>query len=294
MAIALEHSFLYKLNMPVVYSPCCATTIHASSGLPPCSPEIRHLFNILAESLLSIPCCRDATFFREHDASDLGALEESIYEEFSAESQHLVHEAWLLYSRHESSAEQFLDALLQNKPSEGSVQSANGSGDSTLRQAPPKFMELLSPSRLPSLIGDAERRVSLQLAYLRRFPSTRSPCCGSEVCFACKSKGWHGHATCQQLLQRRVGCWTQFCPHCGVPTEKNGGCNHTACACGADWTWQDPWDTLRYGSTSKIAKFLEEKDLHAEIDDGRTLLQAAIEEVMQRETLYIRNCTDAP
>ncbi|CAI6337660.1 unnamed protein product [Periconia digitata] len=30
---------------------------------------------------------------------------------------------------------------------------------------------------------------------------------------------------------------TRICPRCKVLTEKDGGCNHMACPCGADWCW---------------------------------------------------------
>lgn len=30
---------------------------------------------------------------------------------------------------------------------------------------------------------------------------------------------------------------TKDCPQCGKATEKNGGCNHISCTCGAHWCW---------------------------------------------------------
>src|SRR5690606_32376419 len=30
---------------------------------------------------------------------------------------------------------------------------------------------------------------------------------------------------------------TKDCPKCGKATEKNGGCNHITCPCGAHWCW---------------------------------------------------------
>ncbi len=46
------------------------------------------------------------------------------------------------------------------------------------------------------LVGDPERRATLQLRYYNRFPIlTATICCRAEICFRCKSY-WHSNQTC--------------------------------------------------------------------------------------------------
>jgi len=139
-------------------------------------------------------------------------------------------------------------------PARNAAQAARRSAEG---EAPLGSGELLAPRGLPALISDLELRASLQLAYHRRFPMIRSPCCGAEMCFACKSHGWHDQSACQQLRMDLAGQQAQFCPQCGVPTERNGGCQHMACVCGADWTWMSLSSALRTGDMKLITERLE-------------------------------------
>eukprot|EP01087_Luapelamoeba_hula_P018185 TRINITY_DN5837_c0_g2_i1.p1 TRINITY_DN5837_c0_g2~~TRINITY_DN5837_c0_g2_i1.p1 ORF type:complete len:737 (+),score=160.44 TRINITY_DN5837_c0_g2_i1:90-2300(+) len=72
--------------------------------------------------------------------------------------------------------------------------------------------------------------------------------CGHAFCFACKQDA-HLPATCNMLKawktkgddQGETTNWlkanTKSCPKCGNPVEKNGGCNHISCSCGAHFCW---------------------------------------------------------
>jgi len=104
----------------------------------------------------------------------------------------------------------------------------------------------------------------------------RSPCCGSEICFACKSHGWHDLCTCQQLRMEHAGQRAQFCPQCGVPTERNGGCPHMACVCGADWTWMSLFAAIQTGDVELIRKYLEIEGYSNDSDDGETVMSSVV------------------
>eukprot|EP00026_Physarum_polycephalum_P014697 Phypoly_transcript_15243.p1 GENE.Phypoly_transcript_15243~~Phypoly_transcript_15243.p1 ORF type:complete len:280 (+),score=1.86 Phypoly_transcript_15243:68-907(+) len=72
--------------------------------------------------------------------------------------------------------------------------------------------------------------------------------CNMEYCKSC-STPWHRDRSCSEnlanmgatsdLLQRT----TKQCPQCKSRIEKNGGCNHMTCKCGAHWCWLclTPW-----------------------------------------------------
>lgn len=122
--------------------------------------------------------------------------------------------------------------------------------------------------KLASFISDPERRTALQLAFLQRFPKTRTPCCGEQVCFRCKTSGWH-QETCEERQRKEVGNKVCFCPHCGVPTVKSEGCDHMVCVCGRDWTWGvDPLvEMLQDGNRSAVERLLNElADINAPLD----------------------------
>eukprot|EP00931_Biecheleriopsis_adriatica_P102702 TRINITY_DN77640_c0_g1_i1.p1 TRINITY_DN77640_c0_g1~~TRINITY_DN77640_c0_g1_i1.p1 ORF type:complete len:1431 (+),score=314.82 TRINITY_DN77640_c0_g1_i1:83-4375(+) len=97
-------------------------------------------------------------------------------------------------------------------------------------------------TRLPLCIQDPERRLALQLAWLRRYPKVRTVCCGARVCFKCKVRGWHRHQSCEERQRQETGREAQKCPNCQVPTTRSDGCNHIRCVCGTEWTWQERTD----------------------------------------------------
>jgi len=91
-----------------------------------------------------------------------------------------------------------------------------------------------------ALIADDERRVCLQLAFLRRFPKMRTPCCSLKMCFKCKVSSWHSGISCEarQSLFTTGDDGVQSCPGCGVPTQRTEGCMQVQCVCGQSWEWQ--------------------------------------------------------
>jgi len=72
--------------------------------------------------------------------------------------------------------------------------------------------------------------------------------CGHLFCFQCGQES-HAPATCGMVtawfIKTKDGSenanWmlshTKLCPQCGKPVEKNGGCNHISCPCGAHFCW---------------------------------------------------------
>ncbi|KAH3765117.1 putative E3 ubiquitin-protein ligase ariadne-1 [Pelomyxa schiedti] len=72
--------------------------------------------------------------------------------------------------------------------------------------------------------------------------------CGKSFCFNCQFEP-HAPATCSMVAawQKKLSDdsetakWlsanTKDCPTCHKATEKNGGCNHISCTCGAHWCW---------------------------------------------------------
>eukprot|EP00397_Hematodinium_sp_SG-2012_P000474 GEMP01000474.1.p1 GENE.GEMP01000474.1~~GEMP01000474.1.p1 ORF type:complete len:2032 (+),score=444.33 GEMP01000474.1:366-6461(+) len=89
------------------------------------------------------------------------------------------------------------------------------------------------------MVDDIERRCTLLLQWLRRFPYFKTPCCEAKMCFKCKTQGWHPGHTCEERMRKTLGSGAavQWCPKCGVPTVKSEGCDHIVCCCGASWTW---------------------------------------------------------
>lgn len=91
------------------------------------------------------------------------------------------------------------------------------------------------------LVFDIERRMALQLAFLRKFPfvSDQGCACKAATCFKCKRKGHHVGMTCTQMQQNELKCEVQYCPTCNIATIKTEGCNSIICVCGSYWEW-DP------------------------------------------------------
>jgi len=102
----------------------------------------------------------------------------------------------------------------------------------------PRSLERAMRRRVPLCIDDPERRLALQLAWLRRYPKVRTTCCKERVCFKCKVRGWHRGVSCEERQRMEAGRDAQQCPNCGVPTTRSEGCDHIRCVCGAEWTWQ--------------------------------------------------------
>ena len=75
------------------------------------------------------------------------------------------------------------------------------------------------------------------------------PLCGKNYCLNCKDE-WHRGMTCQQYKDSRdvnkldnqffqfvKGAKFKMCPKCKFWVEKNQGCNHMKCRCGADFCY---------------------------------------------------------
>ena len=75
------------------------------------------------------------------------------------------------------------------------------------------------------------------------------PICGKNYCLNCKDD-WHSGLTCQQYKDSRdvgkldnqffqfvKGAKFKMCPKCKFWVEKNQGCNHMRCRCGADFCY---------------------------------------------------------
>jgi len=91
------------------------------------------------------------------------------------------------------------------------------------------------------LLADVERRTALHLAYLRKWPHIRTPCCDVDYCFRCQT-AWHDHQTCEEIAKFAT-VDVQFCPGCQVPTQRTEGCSSMVCLCGAQWHWDGDDDS---------------------------------------------------
>lgn len=92
----------------------------------------------------------------------------------------------------------------------------------------------------PQLIEDSERRLALQLAFVRRFPFliNLGCTCSEEICFKCKISEHHDGETCEEKQKGMCDVDAQFCPGCGVPTIRTEGCSSMICICGTYWEWE--------------------------------------------------------
>jgi len=97
-------------------------------------------------------------------------------------------------------------------------------------------------SNVFSLIVDVEKRCAVQLAWVRRCPKMRTPCCQHPYCFKCKISNFHKGQTCEERQAEEYSIEAQFCPECGVPTIRSEGCSHIVCVCGANWQWSGDED----------------------------------------------------
>ena len=77
----------------------------------------------------------------------------------------------------------------------------------------------------------------------------RCPLCNKEYCLNCKDE-WHKNLTCEEYRDRKdvnkldkqfmefvKGAKFKMCPKCKFWVEKNQGCNHMKCRCGADFCY---------------------------------------------------------
>jgi len=118
-----------------------------------------------------------------------------------------------------------------------------------------------------SLIPDVERRCALHLACVRRHPQIWTPCCGAAVCLRCQVAGHHEGMTCEEVQRDQLEVACQFCPSCGVPTQKSEGCNHIICLCGAHWEWETPQAELDDAAVEVFFEAVPVEDWGTPVDD---------------------------
>jgi hypothetical protein len=87
-----------------------------------------------------------------------------------------------------------------------------------------------------ALIPDIERRSSLQLRTLIKYPLVKSRCCKTSHCFRCKIRGGHNGRTCEEY-QATISSEIRFCPSCNTAIVKGDGCNSITCVCSHNFNW---------------------------------------------------------
>lgn len=140
----------------------------------------------------------------------------------SFRAERLLKRRWAAFSTGAATADQVLDALL-------AVLGCGSILDLTAKQLRGALC----------LIPDVERRCALHLACLRRSPLIWTPCCGIEICWRCQVSGHHHGMSCEEFQREQLAVECQFCPGCGVATQRTEGCSHIVCLCGENWEWQD-------------------------------------------------------
>lgn len=126
--------------------------------------------------------------------------------------------------------------------------------------------------------------------------------CNYRFCFQCSEEA-HLPATCEHIRNWKKKCqdesetnnWiaanTQECPKCGLPTEKNGGCNHMTCRqckheycwiCAKDWKGHNDFYTCnRYQKkSSKEEKKSTKKSSRKERELQRLAMRKALEKYL--------------
>lgn len=250
-------SALYAV--PQVKCPGCAGRISTDAWLQHAENGIKERYFQNARAVLSLRCCGIVSVFHERCEPLPGAGEEDACEVLTSASRSQLRILFAQFSEGDQRAEIFLHEVLKFLPEQESS-SPTPSQD---------LVELFTPSRLPALIADPERRVSLQLAFLHRFPMMHTPCCSAPMCFRCKMYGGHPGESCEDVQRREIGHRVCFCPHCGVPTIKSEGCDHMVCVCGRDWTWGvDPLlELLQHGCKADVEPHLRRlDDINARLD----------------------------
>ena len=96
--------------------------------------------------------------------------------------------------------------------------------------------------KILSTIKDAERRATLQVAYLKKFPLIYTNCCKRMHCFICRTKDFHHGLSCDQH-RNKLYMKSNFtdeilcCPTCNLQLVKGDGCNNITCICGESFNW---------------------------------------------------------
>ncbi|RLN15148.1 hypothetical protein BBJ28_00022197 [Nothophytophthora sp. Chile5] len=110
--------------------------------------------------------------------------------------------------------------------------------------------------RILRSIRDPERRAALLLAYLYKYPSIRTNCCGRNVCFNCKRQT--DHMVCESDSFDESACMIQ-CRHCHVTIVKVEGCDAIQCLCGFGMNWQQELSRTAEHRRSRMMRELVQK-----------------------------------
>ncbi|RLN48767.1 hypothetical protein BBJ28_00012746 [Nothophytophthora sp. Chile5] len=92
-------------------------------------------------------------------------------------------------------------------------------------------------SKALSRIRDPERRATLLLSYLYKYPATFTRCCDRAVCFNCKRAT--DHKVCQRKEEEAFEeetCMVQ-CRQCRASIVRVEGCDTVICLCGFSMNW---------------------------------------------------------
>lgn len=107
------------------------------------------------------------------------------------------------------------------------------------------------PYKLPLGKGEGVADCSGILKQNKHNQYSKCDICGYEFCFKClRNRGEHEEKNCEEYLKEMEKKDEKIlldvygknnikkCPHCGLPTNKNSGCNHMKCfKCNGEWCW---------------------------------------------------------
>jgi len=226
-------------------SPFCRRRIPMEKWMPYLQPEHQALYTQGAQDLLNLRCSEcDTTgtlFVDTVSSEERPAKLKALYSQAKGlggvESIDALKQKWARYADGLGNADEVCDALL----------SMMQMGISDLVVKKPNLL-----NSILQLIPDVERRCTLHLECLRRCPKIVTPCCQHNFCWKCKISGHHEGLTCEEVQRAELEVECQFCPGCGVATQKTEGCDHIVCLCGTEWTWA--------GEDLGLARYVNEAD----------------------------------
>merc|ERR1712137_271873 len=130
--------------------------------------------------------------------------------------------------------------------------------------------------------------------------------CLYRFCFRCSEEA-HQPASCAHVRMWKKKCqdesetnnWiaanTQDCPKCGLPTEKNGGCNHMTCrqckheycwVCSKDWKGHNDFYSCNRFSKTKEEKKSSKKNSRKEREQQRLEMRKALQRYLHYQSRF--------
>eukprot|EP00929_Paragymnodinium_shiwhaense_P006803 TRINITY_DN110764_c0_g1_i1.p1 TRINITY_DN110764_c0_g1~~TRINITY_DN110764_c0_g1_i1.p1 ORF type:complete len:1400 (-),score=415.85 TRINITY_DN110764_c0_g1_i1:154-4353(-) len=212
--------------VPAVRCPSCNQRVATEAWSYLVDEKCFSKYHRNAQALLTYRCaaCDETS---SYFSSSLSVHSKDPFYALEADARKRVAEGWSSYFLGESTAEEFLQVLLDE----------HGCGHRKGGSPPAKMAKVVGASGGAVWIADLERRLALQLAFMHRYPRQRTPCCGERFCFKCKISSWHRGTSCRERLQSEKARQAQLCPGCGVPTQRSEGCSKITCVCGHIWDW---------------------------------------------------------